>query len=132
MKMLHRWELEWTTVITSDTAEVVVPMGNYQRTSPGATSARGWLEMRAEEGSIQVACSVTLANDVTAAGTATKVNSLVSTEGVSGPKHSSDCHLSVSRQQIRTAEFQHQVWRREHGRSTRARLDRGLAIALEC
>jgi len=85
MKMLHRWELEWTTVITSDTAEVVVPMGNYQRTSPGATSARGWLEMRAEEGSIQVACSVTLANDVTAAGTATKVNSLVSTEGVSDP-----------------------------------------------
>ena len=91
MAMTRRLELEWMSVVTTSPVERFVPATPWIPTS-GVSTARGWVEIRAVDGTLAVAAAVQTANNIDAPNTHVRVQASVLAEGPSNPDGS---HTSV-------------------------------------
>jgi hypothetical protein len=75
--------LSWMMIMASSTTVVAIPCGPWQAKATNA--GRGWGELRARTGNIQVVLGVQYTNDVRNPVAATAVGSVMAADGVSDP-----------------------------------------------
>ena len=100
MGLNNRVNLPWTTVGTDSTTEVFVPASGWM-SSESVGSGRGWLELAGGMTGLSVAVAVQTANDVTTPDAHTKIQTLVTSNGVSDPDSSTTSLATAGKKFIR-------------------------------
>src|SRR5687768_1703162 len=85
MRLVHRWEFGWVFVATLANTDTVLPVGDYVKQDPTGTKARAWIEVRGKQGNGSFAAGVTQSNDITGAGTTTRLCAFATADGVGNP-----------------------------------------------
>ena len=100
MAMTTRLSLEWMSVVTTSPTERFVPATDWIPTA-GVSAARGWVEIRAVDGTLAVAAAVQMANNPDTPASHVTVQAPVYAEGPSNPDGTHTAVLSQGYRYIR-------------------------------